>query len=194
MSTLIAIAYEGDEHRAAEVLATLQRLQGEYLLDLDDAVYVTRSRDGKFKLHQTTNLVAAGAASGALWGALFGLIFFVPIFGLAVGAGMGALGGKLADFGIDDNFVRKLASSLPPGSSAIFMLVRQATIDRAVPELGKFGGTILHTNLPDDLEQRLQQALQEGKLPAMAPQPAVATQSAPAEAPSAATQAGIPSA
>ena len=32
---------------------------------------------------------------------LFGLIFFIPLLGMAAGAAMGALGGSLADVGID---------------------------------------------------------------------------------------------
>jgi uncharacterized membrane protein len=186
MSNLIAIAYE-DEHRAAEVLAVLKRLQGEYLLDLEDAVYVTRSRDGKLKLHQTTNLTAAGAATGALWGMLFGLIFFVPIFGLAIGAGAGAIGGKLSDYGIDDKFVNHLAANLPPGSSAIFVLVRKATVDRVIPEVSKFGGTVIHTSLPEDIEQRLRQGLREGKLPETPAQPSVSEQVAAPGQPATAT-------
>jgi len=40
MAYLVAIVYP-DEYRAAEVMATLKRLQSEYLLDLEDACRVT---------------------------------------------------------------------------------------------------------------------------------------------------------
>ena len=46
MSELIVVAYP-DEHRAIEVMATLRRLQAEYLVDLEDAVYVTKDANGK---------------------------------------------------------------------------------------------------------------------------------------------------
>lgn len=160
MSDLVAIAYP-DEFRAAEVRATLARLQMEYLVDLEDAVVVTKDSSGKVKLHQPVNLTAAGAISGGFWGGLIGLLFLMPFAGLAIGAGVGALSGKLTDFGIDDNFVKALSENLPPGSSALFILVKKATPDRVVPEVAKFGGTVLRTNLSSEAEAKLREAFGE---------------------------------
>ena len=103
-----------DEYRAAEGLAALRRLNKEYLIDFDDACYVTKDASGKIKLHQNTSLAGAGAAWGGRWGMLIGLLFFVPFLGLAVGLGLGALSGKLSDYGIDDKFGGTiLQTSLP---------------------------------------------------------------------------------
>jgi uncharacterized membrane protein len=161
MSNLIVVAYP-DEYRAAEVLATLRRLNKEYLIDLEDACYVTKDAQGKIKLHQNTNLAGAGAAWGGLWGMLIGLLFFVPFLGLAIGAGLGAISGRLADYGIDDKFAKQLTATLKPNSSAIFMLVRRATPDKVVPELSQYGGTILQTSLSKETEAKLQDALSKG--------------------------------
>lgn len=161
MTTLVVVAYP-DEYRAAEVLATLRRMKNEYLIDLEDACYVTKDARGKLKLHQNTSLAGAGAAWGGLWGMLIGLLFFAPFLGFAIGAGLGALTGKLADYGIDDNFVKQLASTMQPNSSAIFVLTRKVTVDKVVPEIAKFGGTILQTSLPKETEEKLQAALNEG--------------------------------
>jgi uncharacterized membrane protein len=158
MATLVAIAYP-DEYRAAEVLAALKRLESQYLVDLEDAVYVVKDKVGKLKLHQTVNLTAAGAVGGALWGGLIGLLFLMPVAGLAVGAAAGALSGALSDYGIDDNFVKGLAEEIKPGSSAIFMLVKTWTFDKVEPELAKFGGKILTSNVSNDMEQKFQAAL-----------------------------------
>lgn len=160
-STLVVITYP-DEYRAAEVLATLQRMREQYLIDLEDAVYVTKGMDGKLKLHQTTNIAGAGAAWGGLWGMLIGLLFFVPIAGMALGAASGAILGKLADYGIDDKFAKQLSATMTPGSSAIFVLVRRSTPDRVVPEIAKFGGTVMRTSLPRETEAKLQEALDRG--------------------------------
>src|SRR4051812_25128422 len=73
MGNLIAVAYP-DESTAKDVLATLARLQTEKSIELEDAVVVTRSMDGKVKLHQTAKTGAAGATGGALWGGLIGLL------------------------------------------------------------------------------------------------------------------------
>jgi uncharacterized membrane protein len=161
MSNLIVVAYP-DEYRAAEVLATLRRLQKAYLVDLDDAVYVTKDARGKLKLHQNTSLAGTGAAFGGMWGLLIGLLFFVPFLGMAIGAGLGALTGKLSDYGIDDKFAKQLGDTMQPKSSAIFMLVRRSTPDKVIPELAPYGGTILQTSLPEETEAKLQEALNHG--------------------------------
>ena len=161
MSNLVVVAYP-DEYRAAEVLAALRRLNKEYLIDLEDACYVTKDAKGKIKLHQNTSLAGEGAAWGGMWGILIGLLFFVPFLGLAIGAGLGALSGKLSDYGIDDKFAKQIAATLQPNTSAIFMLVRRATPDKVIPELSQYGGTILQTSLPKETEEKLQAALKQG--------------------------------
>lgn len=173
MSTLVAVAYP-DQYRAAEVLAELRRLNNAYLIDLEDACYVTKDNRGKLKLHQATSLTGAGAAWGGMWGLLIGLLFFVPVFGLAIGAGLGALAGKFSNYGIDENFAKQLTATMQPNSSAIFVLVRSVTPDKVVPELAKFGGTILQTNLPKETEEKLEQALKEGAAEQVAQAQAVA--------------------
>jgi uncharacterized membrane protein len=158
MSELIVVAYP-DMHRAAEVMATLRRLQTEYLVDLEDAVYVTKDHDGKLKLHQALNLAAAGAAEGTFWGVLIGLLFFNPLLGGLLGAGVGALSSSASDYGIDDDFMRELGAHIAPDSSAIFILLRKMTADKVIPELSTFGGKLLRTSLSTDAEAQLQAAL-----------------------------------
>jgi uncharacterized membrane protein len=161
VSNLVVIVYP-NENRAAEVMTTLKRLTGEYVIDLEDAVYVTKDAGGKVKLHQADNVAGAGAAWGGLWGLLIGLLFFVPVAGLAIGAAAGALAGKYSDYGIDDKFVKQLSATLTPGSSAIFVLVRRSTPDKVVPEISKYGGTVLQTSLDKETEAKLQAALAQG--------------------------------
>lgn len=80
---------------AEQVLGTLERLQKEELIRIEDAAIVTWAEGAKKpKTRQLHNLKGAGAMGGAFWGLLFGLIFFVPLLGLAVGAAAGALGGS----------------------------------------------------------------------------------------------------
>jgi uncharacterized membrane protein len=165
MADLVAIVYP-DQHRAAEVMATLKRLQHEYLIDLEDACVVTKDEAGKVKLHQSVNLTATGAVSGALWGTVIGLLFFNPLLGTALGAASGALAGSLSDFGIDDEFIKSLAAEMQSNSSAVFMLVRRATMDRVEPELAKFGGKLLRTSLSREAEAKFQAMLDEANKPA----------------------------
>ena len=158
MSTLAVIAYP-DQSTAGEAAAALARMQKEFLIELEDVAWVTKSQDGKMKLHQGANLTGAGASSGAMWGFLFGLLFFVPLFGLALGAATGALAGKLSDYGIDDKWIKEVAASIQPGGSALFVMARNTNQERVLPEMAKFGGTVLRTNLTTEQQQALEDAL-----------------------------------
>ncbi len=165
MSDLIVVGFK-DEFKADEVMSELRRLQSEYLVDLEDAAVVVRDQEGKVKIKQAQDLVAAGAVSGSYWGVLLSVLFFNPIFAL-VGAATGALSGALSDIGIDDNFMRDLGSTIEPGTSAIFVLVRKSTPDRVLADLSKFEGKVLRTSLSKEDEAKLQAALSKGE-PALA--------------------------
>lgn len=162
MSTLVVIEYE-DLHKAEEVRLLLLKMQKEYLIDLEDAVVAYKNADGKVKLNQIHNLTAAGAASGGFWGMLVGLIFLNPLLGFAAGAAAGAVSGALADVGVNDKFMKELAESFTPGTSALFVLVRHATPDKVLEELRGTGGKVLQTSLTREDETRLQQALDAAK-------------------------------
>ena len=75
---------------------------------------------GRIKLNQLLQPVAHGAVSGMLWGSLIGLLFMMPLADTAAGAASGALAGRLADLGINDDFVRQAAKTLQSGNAAPF--------------------------------------------------------------------------
>ena len=162
MSNLIVTVFN-DESTAFEMRAALAKMQKEYLIDMDDAVVVTKSQEGKVKLHQALNLTTAGAVGGSFWGMLIGLIFLNPLLGLAVGAGAGALSGALSDIGVDDKMMKELADSLKPGSSALFVLVRKATTDKVLEGLKPFAGKgkVFRTSLSKDNEDALRAVLEK---------------------------------
>ena len=157
-STLAVIAYP-EQRTAGEAAAALARMQKEFLIELEDVAWVTKSRDGKMKLHQASSETGTGAASGALWGFVFGLLFLVPIFGMAVGAATGALAGHFAHYGIDHKWINEVASAIAPGGSALFVMARNTNQERVLPEMAKFGGTVLKTNLTAEQQQALEGAL-----------------------------------
>lgn len=166
MSNLVVLGFDGF-HTADEVLNKLRALQKEYLIDLEDACVVERDADGRVFINQAVNLTAFGAAAGgsrgALWGTLVGLLFLNPLAGMAIGAvtgaGIGALSGSLSDYGIRDDFVKKLAPTIPPGSSALFILFRSVTEDKVLAEIEPYKPRILKTSLSNEAEQRLKTVL-----------------------------------
>ena len=162
MSTLVVVSYD-NIYKAEEVRMTLRKMQKDYLLDLEDAVVAVKDADGKVKLHQASNLTAAGALSGGFWGALIGMIFMMPLLGAAVGASAGAASGALTDVGIDDKFMKELAASMNAGSSVLFVLAHNATPDKVLDELRGTGGKVIKTSLTHEDEAKLQAALSAPK-------------------------------
>jgi len=158
MSDLIVVGYDAI-FKAEDVRLKLLKMQKEYLVDLEDAVVAVKTEDGKVKLNQMYHLTASGAIGGGFWGALIGLIFLNPILGAVVGAGAGAAAGALSDVGINDDFMKKLAETLTPGSSVLFVLLRKMTADKVLEELKGTGGKILQTSLSHEDEGKLQAAL-----------------------------------
>ena len=169
MAELVVIGFD-DPQEADRALTELARLQREYLIDLEDAVVAIRGQDGKLRLKQSVDLVGAGAASGGLWGAMWGslvgLLFLNPLLGMAAGAalgtGAGALSGSLADYGIDDDFIRQIGETLQPNSSALFVLVRKAQPEKVLAEVSRFRGRVIRSSLSPEQEARLQAALSGG--------------------------------
>ncbi|MDJ0958037.1 MAG: DUF1269 domain-containing protein [Arenicellales bacterium] len=158
MADLVVIEYE-DMYSAEEVRLKLQRMQQEYLVDLADAVVAVKDETGKVRLNQIHNLTASGAVSGGFWGTLIGLIFLNPLLGMAAGATAGAVSGALTDVGINDKFMKDIASGFNNGTSALFVLCRKATPDKVLAELRGTGGKILKTSLTHEEEEKLQAAI-----------------------------------
>ncbi len=157
MADLVVVAFD-NAIGADEVRDAMVQMQKDHIVSLEDAAVVVRKADGKVKVKQATNLVGAGAMGGAFWGMLIGLLFMVPWLGLAVGALSGALGGKLTDIGVDDKFIKEVGSTIQPGHSALFLLIREATPDRLLEELKPYKGTVLKTSLSKENEAALKAA------------------------------------
>lgn len=163
MSDLIVIAFD-DATSGFELRAELVKLQKDYLIEMEDAVVVTRDAEDDIKLHQAVNLTAAGAIGGGFWGTLVGMLFLNPLIGAAVGAASGALAGRLSDVGINDDFMRQVGHSVPPGGSAVCVLLRKVTADKVLERLSDFHarGRVLQTSLSNENEEKLREALSGG--------------------------------
>jgi len=161
MNQLAAIVYD-KEDTAGQVFDKLKDLQEQYLIELEDIAYVVKDENGKLHVHQGGSLAGAGAAGGAFWGLLIGMLFFAPFAGMAIGAISGGAAGAMSDYGIDDNFIRELATNSKNGSSTLFVLFRNANPDKVIPEIATYGGKVIKTSLTKDAEDKLQQALSSG--------------------------------
>lgn len=137
---------------------TLKDVQTDGLITIHDAAVVSWP-DGAKKpsTQQLNSLTGAGALGGAFWGLLFGILFFIPLIGAVVGAGLGALTGSLRDVGIDDKFIARLKDQITPGTSALFVLTSDATLDRVREHFNGQHAELLSTNLSRDQEDKLRE-------------------------------------
>lgn len=159
MADLIAVVFPS-EAKAEEVRQRVLDLQKDYLIEIGDAAIAVKTGEGKVKLNQLMSTTAAGAAGGSFWGLLIGVLFMNPLLGVAAGAASGALAGALTDVGVNDRFMKDLATEdLQPGEAVLFVLVRKVTGDKVLDALKGVGGRILQTSLDHTREQRLREAL-----------------------------------
>jgi uncharacterized membrane protein len=158
VATVTVLEFDTAE-KAGEVLELVQNLQKQHLIKVLDAAIVTWPV-GKKAPHtrQLVDLVGAGAIGGMFWGLLFGMIFFTPLFGMAIGAAFGALGGTFRDYGIDDDFIKRIRSEVTEGTSALFLMTSDAVLDRVAEAMKGIEFKILATNLSHEQEQKLREA------------------------------------
>ena len=143
---------------AQTVLTKLAELQKQHLIEIKDAAIVTwPTGKKKPKTQQALPLVGLGALDGAFWGMLFGLIFFVPLFGAAVGALSGALSGHFRDYGINDNFIKEIRDQVSEGTSALFLMTENVTLDKVEDALKEDSAQLIRSNLTKEQEEKLKE-------------------------------------
>ena len=159
MTTLAVLKFHTPEG-AGETLRLIESLGKQELVTLQDAAIVTWPQGKKKpKTQQLHSMGGLGALNGAFWCFLFGLIFFIPILGMAIGAAMGALTGKFTDIGISDDFIKQVQSQVTEGTSALFLMIGQATPDKFLEGLKQAPPfEIISTNLSAEQEEQLKAA------------------------------------
>jgi uncharacterized membrane protein len=159
MSTLTVWRY-GTVDGADEAAALLKGLGRKDRLVVHDAAIVEwESGQGKPRTRQLSpRTTTPGALGGGFWGLLFGVIFFMPLLGAAIGAATGALAGSLTDVGIDDGFINRVRDTVTPGTSALFVLTSDASLDLIHDAfVGGPKGEPIFTNLTEEQEAALRE-------------------------------------
>jgi uncharacterized membrane protein len=90
---------------------------------------------------------------------LLGLIFLTPRAGPTFGAAAGAVAGGFADFGVADDFIRRVRDSVTPGTSALFVLSGRTAAHDIAEGLEGLSVEVLRSELSLEQEQRLRDAL-----------------------------------
>ena len=143
---------------AEQALGQIQSLQKEHLIKVHDAAIVSWPLGKKSpRTRQLVDLVTIGTMGGMFWGLLLGVIFLTPLFGMAIGAAFGALSGAFRDYGIDDDFIKRVRSSVTEGTSALFMMTSDAVLDRVSERMNNLKFEIIATNLSKEQEDQLRE-------------------------------------
>lgn len=170
MRELIVAGFDG-QYTADQVLLDMLQLKQVHQLNLEDAAVAIRREDGTIAIKHTSVLVMADAAMGSGCGLLIGTVCLNPLMGTLVGGIVGAAIGKVITLvekiGIEEAFIKEVADTLKPDTSAIFLLVSKELSDQLAKVLGRFDGILLRTSLaPQDeaeLNRILRQSISLGK-------------------------------
>ncbi|WP_306151250.1 DUF1269 domain-containing protein [Roseovarius sp. MMSF_3281] len=156
MSDLFIIAFD-DKDAAFAMHNHLGALRAEQRLETQDTTIVTRDGEGTPTMHRPLNVPLAQTLGGTIWGLVLGAAFVAPVAGAAVGAATGALLGRNRDPGVDSGFLERIAESLPPGGSALCLLVRDLDHDAVMQTIADFPkrGTLIQSPMDDAEEARL---------------------------------------
>ena len=106
-------------------------------MDLHKAAILTRDAKGAIGIHETNDFTTKqGVLGGALAGGLAGLFTGgSTVKDALLGAGAGYLAGKVIDLGFPDAWLKEIAQSLQPGSSAIVAALQFEHVDQATSDV-----------------------------------------------------------
>jgi uncharacterized membrane protein len=124
-----------DERRAAEVIGLLGRSPEDARVDARHMAGLVRRTDWHVQLQVAEDLVETTDCACQFWKALLAAVVLTP----------GASSGRPspAAFGLELSFEDRLGAVLPPGSSAVFMIVSACGRDRLLRLLTGLQGTLL---------------------------------------------------
>ena len=157
MNQLIVIAFDhfGDARTAMSGLRGLER-GGR--IHFEDTAIVERDPDGTTHVkNEVSGTTETAAAIGAVIGGL--LTFVFPPAGIAIGAALGAAVGSAMGTGVSPDFVDQVKTTLRPGRSALFLVVKDSDADAVMAALREYKGDVIQTTLDSEAEEALRAAL-----------------------------------
>jgi uncharacterized membrane protein len=158
VNQLIVVAFDHFDD-AKRAMTTLRALEREGRIRFEDTAIVERDPDGTAHVkNEVSGTTETAAVVGAVIGGLITFVF--PPAGIVIGAAAGALVGSLFKTGVDPDFVDDVKTTLRPGRSALFLVVKSSDADATLAALRQFKGDVLQTTLDSEQEEALRQALE----------------------------------
>jgi uncharacterized membrane protein len=156
---------------AIEALAALLELMQEKIVNLKDAVAVTKTEEGEITLHRTQDDMAT---KGFLNGGLIGIIF-ADLFGSAGWDAFGPFAGTafaILGQGIKDNLLNEFGEEMTAEESAVALLVESANWRKALERMRPHnfqGRIVISQNVIGDLAD-VEERIDEEKVIATMPE------------------------
>jgi uncharacterized membrane protein len=162
-NSFLAVVYP-DKSRASKVLKALKKVKAPKLIDLENAVYVTRDKRGSVQLRELGFRRKKNTIGDSITGLVAGSLLLTPVDGATLADATDTIRHKVASLHIEDSFTLELRAQLQPDSSAIFLLIQKAFPDEVIPRITPYGGTILETLLTPQDKTQLEKAIKAGRV------------------------------
>lgn len=148
--SFVVVKYAGAD-TAQDALDALLGFAKDKIVELKDAVAITKTEKGKIKLHQTKD---DPASKGFLKGGVIGIIFAV-VFGAAGWIAAGALLGtafSMFDRGIKNKLLKEIGENMTTSESALAALIKHADWEtlRARMQAAGFKGEVVVSEIVEE--------------------------------------------
>ena len=166
MADLVIIVFEG-RFTADDALMRIQRMEDTWEVDLNEAVVMTRDKNGVLRTRTNDELTAegflGGTSIGAMTGTLLGAMAGNPaagfLAGSAVGGSSGMLSGMLGQAVDEDELAARVGAAMKPDSSALAMIGWTNRPTKVLDALSDFKGEVIESSLSISDEKELREAL-----------------------------------
>ena len=148
---LMVWTYEGKD-QAQKALDRVHELNEKYAIELLNTTLLEKDEKGETHIREHKKVpskrrVAIGIALGGLAGLVIGPVALVA--GAIAGAVAGKKSDKKVEVGFSEEKLRKLNECLPPGGSALVLLIEHRWFHTLQVEMADFGGQLIHERLSD---------------------------------------------
>ena len=147
MSQLLVAGFN-EKYKADEVMLDLLKKEQQHLVDLEDAVVVTKNSQGKIRVKPYYDLLAAVQGhKSQFWGSIINTLF------------ESSDQEALSKIGLNEQICSEIQEMMQTNNSVIIVLLENINLEKATAEIQKYQGKVIHTALTFDNEEELLKAL-----------------------------------
>ena len=152
----LMIFVSADIQAASQMADTLNILQQQQDLTLQDAAISIRQADGSNRMWTCRELVGTGRLGGMFWGVFFALIYWSRFWGLNIGS-------VVDDYGIDDEFIRQISLQMAKEHSTLALVAEDSAIAPITHALKAFEAQVFTYALTKTAEDKLSAIFASGE-------------------------------